>query len=374
MTHLDEGTIHAWLDGALSATEAGNAESHVTSCAECSAKVAEARGFIAGASRILTSLDDVPAVTPKRAPSTAPSRPAVRQWRAAPWVTGIAATLMLAIGITTFTREDASTKLGERLAVSDSGARGFRGTPAVAPAPPAPAPATVQPVASTRRDDVLGAQTRRASAREPQAQLRSAVGAGGASGAGAVQDLASGTVSGRAPTQVASAPQRAEAIASRDTVQQKAAVTMPAAGAPAPAPAVTAAFKEAASADAVAKLESTSDAAGCYPIAPQLPTRALAEAATPTAAKAASADRRRAATPAGAPVAAMNRAAEESVLPPLPSTVLLDTTRTVQGYLVRSPANRVALGFWQRVGDSVRVNLLMHGVHTIATSKRANCP
>jgi hypothetical protein len=62
MQHLDEGTIHAWLDGALSADAAARAETHVASCALCAEAVAEARGFIAASSRILTALDDVPNV------------------------------------------------------------------------------------------------------------------------------------------------------------------------------------------------------------------------------------------------------------------------------------------------------------------------
>jgi hypothetical protein len=60
MQHPDEGTIHSWLDGALSAEEATRVESHVSECASCAAAVAEARGFIAASSRILTALDDVP--------------------------------------------------------------------------------------------------------------------------------------------------------------------------------------------------------------------------------------------------------------------------------------------------------------------------
>ena len=35
MNHLDEGTIHAWLDGALDATQAREAEAHVAACATC---------------------------------------------------------------------------------------------------------------------------------------------------------------------------------------------------------------------------------------------------------------------------------------------------------------------------------------------------
>jgi hypothetical protein len=68
MQHLDEGTIHAWLDGALLPDESRRVEEHAATCEACGALVAEARGFIAAASRILTALDDVPAgVTPVRA-------------------------------------------------------------------------------------------------------------------------------------------------------------------------------------------------------------------------------------------------------------------------------------------------------------------
>jgi anti-sigma factor RsiW len=69
MQHLDEGTIHSWLDGALSADEAARVEAHVKECPQCAAAVAEARGFIAAASRILTALDNAPrGVTPMAAP------------------------------------------------------------------------------------------------------------------------------------------------------------------------------------------------------------------------------------------------------------------------------------------------------------------
>ena len=60
MQHLDEGTIHAWLDGELAPAERAEAEAHIAECAECAAAVAEARGFIAASSRILTALDSVP--------------------------------------------------------------------------------------------------------------------------------------------------------------------------------------------------------------------------------------------------------------------------------------------------------------------------
>jgi anti-sigma factor RsiW len=57
MQHLDEGTIHAWIDGALDAEERARVEAHVGECAACAAAVAEARGLVAGASRVLLALD-----------------------------------------------------------------------------------------------------------------------------------------------------------------------------------------------------------------------------------------------------------------------------------------------------------------------------
>ncbi len=69
MQHLDEGTIHAWLDGQLPRDEAQQVEAHVAECRECADAVVEARGLIAASSRILTALDSVPGeVVPKQAP------------------------------------------------------------------------------------------------------------------------------------------------------------------------------------------------------------------------------------------------------------------------------------------------------------------
>lgn len=56
--HLDEGTVHAWLDGELSAPVSAAVVRHVDECQECAALVAEARGLMAASSRILSALDD----------------------------------------------------------------------------------------------------------------------------------------------------------------------------------------------------------------------------------------------------------------------------------------------------------------------------
>ncbi|MEP6551220.1 MAG: zf-HC2 domain-containing protein [Gemmatimonadales bacterium] len=89
MPHLDEGTIHSWLDGALSADEAARAEAHVKECPACAAAVAEVRGFIAGSSRILMALDNAPRGV---IPAVAPRK------RFDPIVWRIAATLLVVAG------------------------------------------------------------------------------------------------------------------------------------------------------------------------------------------------------------------------------------------------------------------------------------
>lgn len=95
MQHPDEGTIHSWLDGALSADETVRLEAHVKECPQCAAAVAEVRGFIAGASRILTALDNAPrGVVPVAAPK---KRVDPLVWRVAATVLVVAAgTLVVA--------------------------------------------------------------------------------------------------------------------------------------------------------------------------------------------------------------------------------------------------------------------------------------
>ncbi len=129
MPHLDEGQIHAWLDGAVDDGEAARIEAHVAACAVCAAEVATARGLIAGASRILLALDSVPGgVIPAQAganvssaesgstPSKAVDLAHVRATRQSAgrhlrWLTRpsvrIAAGLLLAVGIGAIaTRDD----------------------------------------------------------------------------------------------------------------------------------------------------------------------------------------------------------------------------------------------------------------------------
>ncbi|MDP9205113.1 MAG: zf-HC2 domain-containing protein [Gemmatimonadota bacterium] len=90
MQHPDEGTIHSWLDGALSPDEAARVEAHVAECPQCAAAVAEARGFIAASSRILTALDHVPR-------GVVPAAALVKHRNLAGW-RAAAAVLVVAVG------------------------------------------------------------------------------------------------------------------------------------------------------------------------------------------------------------------------------------------------------------------------------------
>ena len=110
MQHPDEGTIHAWLDGALSPAESQAFEARVSGDPLLQAAVAEARGLIAASARILGALDGVPGkVVPKArsideqvasieaARARATSTRASRRWNAQRWA--MAATIVVAVGV-----------------------------------------------------------------------------------------------------------------------------------------------------------------------------------------------------------------------------------------------------------------------------------
>jgi anti-sigma factor RsiW len=167
MQHLDEGMIHAWLDGQLPRDEAQAVEAHVAECRQCADAVAEARGLIAASSRILMALDGVPReVVPipatrrvdagavAGAPSSLEAAPAPlraerraqRRWFSGPSLAAAAA-VVVAVGTFALMRvgnrppADSLDAPAARLA---SGPFADSTSPTVAtaasPAPPAPAP------------------------------------------------------------------------------------------------------------------------------------------------------------------------------------------------------------------------------------------
>jgi len=167
MSHVDEGTLHAYLDGELPSAERTSLEAHLADCATCRATLTEERALRERATAVLGSARPVEHPAPpleqlRRAPTPSPWR--VR--RSFAW----AASLALALGIGYYIR-----------------------TPSYRAAPTAHTPA--QPVAVADNRDAATAEDKA----RPQASARR--------GARAVNEVAK--VAPRADTttvQVAAAP------------------------------------------------------------------------------------------------------------------------------------------------------------------------
>ena len=121
--HPTDGTIHTWIDGELDAAESARLAAHMGECAECSARVAEARGLVAGASRVVGMLDASPAllVRPESQPIAQPIANTMASPRGSMWRTlrvtparaAIAAVLIVAVGIA-LTRQNVAVDAGVR--------------------------------------------------------------------------------------------------------------------------------------------------------------------------------------------------------------------------------------------------------------------
>lgn len=80
--HPEEGKLHAYIDGELPPAEAAALELHVGECGRCAAALAEARGYVAAASRVITALDAAPAsAIPSAAPAVAAPSASARRGR-----------------------------------------------------------------------------------------------------------------------------------------------------------------------------------------------------------------------------------------------------------------------------------------------------
>src|SRR5437773_10643961 len=94
MSHVDEGTLHAYLDGALPPGERGQVDAHLAECPACRERLAEARALIARADALLAL-----ALPAER---SAPPLHELRRrsmWRRVRWPIAWAATVTLAIGL-----------------------------------------------------------------------------------------------------------------------------------------------------------------------------------------------------------------------------------------------------------------------------------
>ena len=184
MRHLDEGTIHAWLDGALDDEAAGQAEAHAARCTECASAVADARGLIAASTRILGALDDVPAgVIPWGGRAGPPATAVVRRWPA--WTGRAAASIaVIAVGATLLVRRAGETLDRASVARAGSGAETTSVAAATAATPAALAtPAPAAPAATGELKKLKAEDGRSAAAAD--------IAAGGAPRAASADELAS---------------------------------------------------------------------------------------------------------------------------------------------------------------------------------------
>ena len=93
MSHVDEGALHAYLDGALPPDERSQVETHLAGCTECQERLAEAQALIARADALLGL-----ALPEKRA---APPLHELRRplWWRVRWPVAWAASIMLAVSV-----------------------------------------------------------------------------------------------------------------------------------------------------------------------------------------------------------------------------------------------------------------------------------
>lgn len=138
MSHVDEGTLHAYLDGELAPVERERADAHLKGCPACQARLAEERAIIERSSRLLGM-----AVPPERAtPPLAQLRPRLtwRLRRPLAW----AATLILAVGLGWYARGRLPGR-EERVAETD---QTVAARPAASPEPIATASMDSQQIAT----------------------------------------------------------------------------------------------------------------------------------------------------------------------------------------------------------------------------------
>ena len=173
--HVDEGTIHAWLDGAFDDAATAVVGAHVDGCAVCRESVAEARGFIAGASRMVRALDAVPSgVVPQSDVERAASRivaaaaaapadatsvvpipvRAVRPWYTRSAVRSAAAILVVVAGGGYLWSRDPDAAFMEQVDRAVDSSLAPSSLPAAAPvAPPVAAPVAVAASVARERAD-----------------------------------------------------------------------------------------------------------------------------------------------------------------------------------------------------------------------------
>jgi hypothetical protein len=97
MSHVDDGTLHAYLDGELAPSEAQGVETHLAQCAGCRMRLEEERALITRAAELLGRAAPPDRELPPLRPGDV--RPPVRLWWQVRLPVAWAATVALALGI-----------------------------------------------------------------------------------------------------------------------------------------------------------------------------------------------------------------------------------------------------------------------------------
>ncbi len=96
MSHVDDGTLHAYLDGELSPVESQDVEAHIAQCPSCRDRLEEERALIARADELLGLAAPPDRATPPFRPGD--RAPPVRLWWRVRLPLAWAATVVLALG------------------------------------------------------------------------------------------------------------------------------------------------------------------------------------------------------------------------------------------------------------------------------------
>jgi len=86
MSHLDEGTLHALLDGELELAEVREIQTHLGTCAACDSRLQDVKQFLAEADRLVGELETPTGPTRARnEPAPPPARPVTTPRDLPPW-------------------------------------------------------------------------------------------------------------------------------------------------------------------------------------------------------------------------------------------------------------------------------------------------
>lgn len=165
MSHVDEGTLHAYLDGELPSSERAAADAHLAQCAACRAMLADERALVERASALLN------AARPLERPAP-PFEQLRRSPRRSPWHVRTpfawAASITVALGLGYYLRDlgmPASFRTAPPQAVVIAEDRAMADDRAPAPAPP---PRLHRDESAPRR------QSQRAQQPEPRTEIAQA--------------------------------------------------------------------------------------------------------------------------------------------------------------------------------------------------------